>query len=129
MGENDQSQGYKESKEEERNWNYSRQISRFNDAQIVTGVIRNPRNLLWQTWVSLYGNDVVCLTAHRSQQIAEKTIQKFAEAYQAGKLLKPEAVASFIEKMPTDKKPDALSETTSREIGQEINNLFFGLSE
>lgn len=103
MSENDQSQGYKKSEEEKRNWNYSQQISRFNDVQIVIGVIRNPRNLLWQTWVSLYGNDVVCLTAHRSRQIAEKTIQKFGEASRYGKLFKPDAVARYIENMPTDK--------------------------
>lgn len=112
---------------EEKSWNYSQQISRFEESQVVVGVVRNPRNLMWHTWVSLYGNDVTCLTAHHSRQIAEKTIQNFSKAYEAGKLLDSKAVSQYIKRMPTDKMPGALPEATLREIEHKITNLFFGL--
>lgn len=114
---------------EEEDWKYSKQISRFGETQIVVGVTRNPRNLMWQTWVSLYGNDVTCLTAHRSRQIAEQTIARYAAEYEAGKLVTPEQVSRYVEKMPTDKMPSALPQFTLREIEHQINSLFFGLCQ
>lgn len=129
MSESEQSLRQEKSSEKGGNWDYSKQISRFKNSQIVAGVVRNPRNLLWQTWVSLYRNDVTCLTAHRLRERAEETINKFCKAYQAGKLFDPQAVAGYIKRMSTDKKPGPLPEATLREIEDDISNLFFGLLE
>ncbi len=90
--------------------------------QIAVGTIKNKRNNLWQTWVSLDANDVTCLSAHRRQSDAQAVADEFARAYENEELDTPEKVASFVENIKQDVMPMPLSRMTLQEIGREIRD-------
>jgi hypothetical protein len=110
-------------KEFEQEWEHSKQISKFGDSQIAIGIAKNPKNRLWQTWVSLYGNDVTCLTAHLRREKAEKVIDDFGREYSEGRLLDPDAVSRYISKMPTDVSPTPFPQSVLNVLEKEIRDL------
>ncbi|MGC2239146.1 MAG: hypothetical protein WA584_23525 [Pyrinomonadaceae bacterium] len=93
------------------------------DTSVIVGVVCHPGSGLWQTWISLDGNDVIQMTAHISIIDASETLDEFKIAYGEGKLASDDRASRYIDSMLTDAFPELLPEASLVEIGAAIDSL------
>jgi hypothetical protein len=94
------------------NWNNFHQLSKFQKAQAVVGIIKHPISTLWQSWISLYQDEIIFYAAHKTQKAAklsaEVIYQSISETWKDGLLLNSNSLAEFISTVPNRVLPEPL---------------------
>jgi len=93
------------------------------EGEIFTGIVKHPGTKLWQSWISLYGIEVACVTAHRNKEAADKAAQSLAAAWKEGKLATAEDVSRFIQSIETDALVQPLPPKDLKRLIQRIQDL------
>jgi hypothetical protein len=90
--------------------------------QIAAGTIQNPRNGLWQVWMSTNGLDLNYISAHKGPDQAAADVDQIKEAAARGDLYDEHKVLALVTRLAAggDGKPQPLPEETVRAIGRDI---------
>lgn len=83
-------------------WDMSEQASVLRDGEIATGIAQHPVTKRWQTWISLYGTDITCFTAHNERSDADKVARDIVEKWRSGNLRIQTEVTAFLNSLPSD---------------------------
>ena len=88
----------------------------------AAGVIQHPITQLYQVWLSTNGLDVICLSAHHSQEQAEKDKQEVKILISNGDLYNDEKLTALFQrlKQESDEKPKPLPDEIVQQITREI---------
>jgi hypothetical protein len=88
----------------------------------AAGVIQHPITQLYQVWLSTNGLDVICLSAHHSQEQAEKDKQEVKVLISNGDLYNDEKLTALFQrlKQESDEEPKPLPDEIVRQITREI---------
>lgn len=74
----------------------------MSDGKIVIGIVLHPATKLWQTWVSLSGSNITCLTAHNQRYESVLVALDIAMAWKSGNLNRQADVRMFLQSLPSD---------------------------
>jgi hypothetical protein len=83
------------------------------------GIVQNPVTGRWQTWVSLHGVDINCLTVHKSREDADKVARLIVKAWEEG-LEDQGQVSAFLKSLPTDGLVDPLPQDVVARLSRKI---------
>ena len=99
-------------------WERARTQQRMDKCHIAAGVVQHPDTGVWQTWISLDGNEITLISSHYDRHVAEDVVADLKTAAQMGAVDTPADVARrFVElHAPGDREPQPLSQTTMRAI-------------
>jgi hypothetical protein len=90
--------------------------------QLAAGSIQNPRNGLWQVWMSTNGLDLNHISAHREPDRAAADVKQIQEAAARGNLYDVDKVTALFSQLAAggDREPEPLPDETVRAIGRDI---------
>ncbi len=90
--------------------------------QLAAGAIQNPRNGLWQVWMSTNGLDLNHISAHREPDRAADDVKQIQEAAARGDLYDADKVTALFSRLAAggDREPEPLPDETVRAIGRDI---------
>jgi hypothetical protein len=94
--------------------------------EIFTGIVQHPVTKLWQSWISLYGIEIACVTAHRSRETATQVAQKLAIVWQEGNLNTSEDVSRFIQSIESKAIVEPLPPKALKRLQKQIQSLATG---
>lgn len=106
-------------------WQFAQQASRLAEDQIVSGVVRHPVTRNWQTWFSLYGNDITCIFASQRYDLAHSVRQMFVAKLRAGDLSEPDCAREFmrgIQALEGSELIDPLPSRSLRQLGHYLRH-------
>ncbi|SRR5579883_316321 len=87
--------------------------------QIACGIVLHPVTKKWQTWVSLHGIDITCLTAHNKREDADKVARQIVAAWEKG-LDNQSQVKAFFQSLPSDDVVDPLPHEVVMRLSRKI---------
>jgi hypothetical protein len=88
------------------------------DDEIAIGIVQHPPTKLWQTWASLDGKHIICLTAHHDRYDAVLTALDIAMAWKLGNLTTPQEVTAFLKTLACDAAVEALPQNVSLKLSK-----------
>jgi superfamily I DNA/RNA helicase len=91
----------------------------LSNSAIACGIIQHPISQRWQTWVSLYGTDITCLTAHKSREDADNVARQIVKAWESG-LEDQDQVTAFLGSLPSDGLVDPLPQDVVMRLSRKI---------
>jgi hypothetical protein len=103
-------------------WDIAEQALIVDDNEIAIGIVQYPPTKLWQTWASLDGKHIICLTAHSDRYDAVLTALDIAMAWKLGNLTTPSEVTAFLKTLPSDGVVETLPENVSLRLRQLLQN-------
>lgn len=112
--------GFGKKPPDDQTWNLAKQSAILSDGEIFTGIAQHPVTKRWQSWVSLYGADITCFTAHNKREDADKVAQDIAETWKKGQLETTEEVTAYLKSLPTDDVAAPLPQKIVERLSQQI---------
>lgn len=103
-------------------WNIAEQAAVLSDSEVATGIAQHPVTKHWQSWISLYGNDITCFTAHRERADADRVARDIADVWRAGNLKTQVEVTAFLKALPSDSLVDPLPQKVVVRLSKLIKN-------
>ncbi|MFH7025274.1 MAG: hypothetical protein ACHBN1_07695 [Heteroscytonema crispum UTEX LB 1556] len=88
------------------------------DDEIAISIVQHPPTKRWQTWASLDGKHIICLTAHSDRYDGVLTALDIAMAWKLGNLTTPQEVTAFFQDSPSDGAVEPLPQNVSLRLSQ-----------